>query len=112
MKDVFFEAVVAMLNVADPALSQRVASEHLTGLYGVGGLGFDLADFLEYVGSEERFVEITRSNQHVIESVCGNDTCTKNLSKLFRWVWFLLVGGRLPGDNDRSALLHDLPEEP
>jgi hypothetical protein len=111
LKDCFFDAVLSMVQRVDPECADNMKSGHLQGLYEVSGLGFDIQDFVEYFGSEERFLEVTRSQIDSIRELCRTESCKEQLTKVFEWIWFLMDGGSFSND-ERVPNLDSLPDHP
>ncbi len=90
-KDLIYEISLAVAERTDAALRQRLADDgRLAGCYGVGGMGFDLAAFVEAFGSVAKWRQAITQNFNVVEEVCADPVCVEHMTKVFASIWRLL----------------------
>jgi hypothetical protein len=112
-KDLLYEVAVEVAKRTDPIARQRLEDDgRLVGCYGVSGMGFELQAFAEAFGGKEAWERATLDNFDVVEEMCGHARCVELMAKLFRWVWFLLDGGRCNRDQGEHPSLEYLPDRP
>jgi len=112
-KDLLYEVAVEVAKRTDPNARQRLEEDgRLVGCYGVSGMGFELEAFAEAFGGKEAWQRATLDHFDVVEELCRNPRCVELMAKLFRWVWFLLDGGRCNSAQGKHPSLEHLPEIP
>lgn len=113
VKDLLYEAAVEVAKRSDPTIQQRLAEDAaLVGCYGVSGIGFDLAAFVHAFGGKDTWRRATEEHFEAVEALCPHRRCVEVMTKLFRWIWFLLDGGRCDDIWGRHPAFDDMPDRP
>lgn len=112
-KDLLYEAAVEVAKRGDAAIQRRLAEDGaLIGCYGVSGIGFDLESFGQAFGGKDTWRRATEKHFDSVEALCSHRQCVELMSKLFRWIWFLLDGGRCNDDAGEHPAFDDMPDRP
>src|SRR5262245_3027414 len=112
-KDLLYEAAVEVAKRGDAETQRRLADDAaLVGCYNVSGVGFDLEAFVRAFGGYYAWRRRTEAHFDAVEALCPHHECVELMTKLFRWIWFVLDGGRCNTATGEHPDFDDMPDRP
>jgi hypothetical protein len=112
-KDLLYEAAVEVAKRGDVETQRRLADDPaLIGCYNVSGMGFDLEAFARAFGGKDAWRRATEDHFDAVETLCPHRQSVELMTKLFRWIWFVLDGGGCNTSAGEHPALDDMPELP
>jgi hypothetical protein len=73
-------------------------------------LGFDLEAFVRAFGGKDAWKRATEEHFDAVAALCPDRRCVELMTKLFRWVWFVLGGGMCNTGAGEHPAFDDMPE--